>query len=135
MSQVELFHHSRDVPATISKLIASLDRATSIVIKQNPRFENASERKMGKPLTLEQSPHEDGFRQSGDHVTGSIDVRAVLKRNAYSSGNFPVQQRDGQSTAETWGRDHRCRSVRLLAASCVVARSCCRGTGIVLEIL
>ena len=36
--QVELFHHSRDVPATISKLIASLDRASGTVIKQNPRF-------------------------------------------------------------------------------------------------
>jgi len=34
---VELFHHSRDVPATISKLVASLDRAAGTVIKQNPR--------------------------------------------------------------------------------------------------
>lgn len=34
---VELFHHSQDVPATISKLIASLDRASGAVIKQNPR--------------------------------------------------------------------------------------------------
>jgi hypothetical protein len=38
LCQVELFHHSRDVPATISKLIASLDRASGAVIKQNPRF-------------------------------------------------------------------------------------------------
>jgi elongation factor 1 alpha-like protein len=36
-AQVELFHHSRDVPATISQLIASLDRASGTVIKQNPR--------------------------------------------------------------------------------------------------
>ncbi|KAK7061453.1 HBS1-like protein [Favolaschia claudopus] len=34
---VELFHHSRDVPATISKLIATLDRASSKVVKSNPR--------------------------------------------------------------------------------------------------
>lgn len=36
-TSVELFHHSRDVPATISKLIATLDRAAGTVIKQNPR--------------------------------------------------------------------------------------------------
>jgi len=36
-TSVELFHHSRDVPATISKLMASLDRASGTVIKQNPR--------------------------------------------------------------------------------------------------
>ncbi|KZP07149.1 EF Tu GTP binding domain-containing protein [Athelia psychrophila] len=36
-TSVELFHHSRDVPATISKLVASLDRATGTVIKQSPR--------------------------------------------------------------------------------------------------
>lgn len=36
--QVELFHHSRDVPATISKLVASLDRATGSVTRKNPRY-------------------------------------------------------------------------------------------------
>lgn len=34
---VELFYHSRDVPATITKLIATLDRGTSAIIKNNPR--------------------------------------------------------------------------------------------------
>ncbi|KAF8529943.1 EF Tu GTP binding domain-containing protein [Gautieria morchelliformis] len=36
-ASVELFHHSRDVPATLSRLIATLDRATSVVLKPNPR--------------------------------------------------------------------------------------------------
>lgn len=36
-AQIELFHHSRDVPAAISKLNATLDRASGAVIKQNPR--------------------------------------------------------------------------------------------------
>jgi hypothetical protein len=36
--QIELFHHSRDVPAAISKLNVSLDRASGAVTKQNPRF-------------------------------------------------------------------------------------------------
>ncbi|KAG1773867.1 P-loop containing nucleoside triphosphate hydrolase protein [Suillus occidentalis] len=36
-ASIELFHHSRDVPATISKLIATLDRASGVVTKQNPR--------------------------------------------------------------------------------------------------
>lgn len=36
-TSIELFHHSRDVPATISKLIVSLDRACGSVIKRNPR--------------------------------------------------------------------------------------------------
>lgn len=36
--QIELFHHSRDVPAAISKLNATLDRASGVVTKQNPRF-------------------------------------------------------------------------------------------------
>lgn len=36
-ASIELFHHSRDVPATISKLIATLDRASGVVTKKNPR--------------------------------------------------------------------------------------------------
>ncbi|KAH9963259.1 EF Tu GTP binding domain-containing protein [Russula dissimulans] len=36
-TSIELFHHSRDVPAAISKLNATLDRASGAVIKQNPR--------------------------------------------------------------------------------------------------
>ncbi|KAG6833838.1 hypothetical protein H0H87_011772 [Tephrocybe sp. NHM501043] len=36
-TSVELFHHSRDVPATLSKLTASLDRATGKVLKASPR--------------------------------------------------------------------------------------------------
>jgi hypothetical protein len=35
--KVELYHHSRDTPATISKLLASIDRSTQEVIKSNPR--------------------------------------------------------------------------------------------------
>ncbi|EED80776.1 predicted protein [Postia placenta Mad-698-R] len=34
---VELFHHSRDVPAAVTKLICTLDRASGTVAKQNPR--------------------------------------------------------------------------------------------------
>jgi elongation factor 1 alpha-like protein len=34
--QIELFHHSTNVPATISKLVALLDKGT--VVKQNPRY-------------------------------------------------------------------------------------------------
>nr|GAT53835.1 predicted protein [Mycena chlorophos] len=34
---VELFHHSQDVPASISKLIATLDRSSGKVLKTNPR--------------------------------------------------------------------------------------------------
>lgn len=36
-TSVELFHHSHDVPASISKLNSTLDRATGIPIKKNPR--------------------------------------------------------------------------------------------------
>ncbi|KAG2362007.1 P-loop containing nucleoside triphosphate hydrolase protein [Suillus spraguei] len=36
-ASIELFHHSRDVPATISKLIATLDKASGLVTKKNPR--------------------------------------------------------------------------------------------------
>ncbi|THH13896.1 hypothetical protein EW146_g6374 [Bondarzewia mesenterica] len=36
-TSVELFHHSRDVPASISKLNATLDRASGKAIKKNPR--------------------------------------------------------------------------------------------------
>ncbi|KDQ14776.1 hypothetical protein BOTBODRAFT_109754 [Botryobasidium botryosum FD-172 SS1] len=36
-ASVELFHHSRDNPATISKLLATVDRASGAVIKSNPR--------------------------------------------------------------------------------------------------
>ncbi|TFK29225.1 EF Tu GTP binding domain-containing protein [Coprinopsis marcescibilis] len=36
-SSIELYHHSRDVPATAKKLVSTLDRATGHVIKANPR--------------------------------------------------------------------------------------------------
>ncbi|CAL1701559.1 unnamed protein product [Somion occarium] len=36
-TSVELFHHSRDVPASISKLLATLDRASGTVLRKNPR--------------------------------------------------------------------------------------------------
>jgi hypothetical protein len=35
---VELYHHSRDTPATISKLHAVLDKATGEIVKSNPRM-------------------------------------------------------------------------------------------------
>ncbi|TFK73002.1 hypothetical protein BDN72DRAFT_835319 [Pluteus cervinus] len=34
---VELFHHSRDLPATVSKLISTLDKGSGKVVKSNPR--------------------------------------------------------------------------------------------------
>lgn len=37
-SAVELFHHSKDTSATISKIDATLDKATGEVLKQNPRM-------------------------------------------------------------------------------------------------
>jgi elongation factor 1 alpha-like protein len=36
--QIELFHQSRDVPAAISKLNVTLDRASGAVTKRNPRY-------------------------------------------------------------------------------------------------
>ncbi|KIP09197.1 hypothetical protein PHLGIDRAFT_68070 [Phlebiopsis gigantea 11061_1 CR5-6] len=36
-ASIELFHHSRDVPASITKLSATIDRATGTVVKKNPR--------------------------------------------------------------------------------------------------
>ncbi|KAF8901630.1 hypothetical protein CPB84DRAFT_1846637 [Gymnopilus junonius] len=37
-ASVELFHHSRDVPATTTKLISVIDRGSGKVLKANPRF-------------------------------------------------------------------------------------------------
>jgi len=37
-SSVELFHHSKDTPATITKIEATLDKATGEVLKTNPRM-------------------------------------------------------------------------------------------------
>ena len=34
---VELYHHSENLPANVSKLINTLDRATGAIIKNNPR--------------------------------------------------------------------------------------------------
>ncbi|TFK56181.1 EF Tu GTP binding domain-containing protein [Heliocybe sulcata] len=36
-ASVELFHQAHDVPASMSKLLATLDRATGAVIRKNPR--------------------------------------------------------------------------------------------------
>ncbi|KIK30832.1 hypothetical protein PISMIDRAFT_26557 [Pisolithus microcarpus 441] len=36
-ASIELFHHSRDVPATLSRLVATTDRASGSVVKKNPR--------------------------------------------------------------------------------------------------
>lgn len=44
-TSVEVFTHSRDVPATTVKLVSILDRATGHVMKQNPRY--ASNRRLG----------------------------------------------------------------------------------------
>lgn len=35
--QLEVFHHSREVPANMVKLLSTLDRATGAVLKSNPR--------------------------------------------------------------------------------------------------
>ncbi|KAG6850054.1 hypothetical protein H0H93_001870 [Arthromyces matolae] len=35
--KIELFHHSRDVPATVTKLTCTLDRSTGKVLKKGPR--------------------------------------------------------------------------------------------------
>lgn len=37
MYQVELYHHSKDVPATVTKLLATIDRGSGNVLKKNPR--------------------------------------------------------------------------------------------------
>lgn len=36
-ASIELFHHSRDVPATLSRLVATTDRASGSIVKKNPR--------------------------------------------------------------------------------------------------
>jgi len=36
-TSIELFHHSRDVPATVLKLISTIDRASGKILKLNPR--------------------------------------------------------------------------------------------------
>ncbi|KZT39634.1 hypothetical protein SISSUDRAFT_623284 [Sistotremastrum suecicum HHB10207 ss-3] len=36
-ASVELFHHSRDIPATVTKLLATVERSNGTVIKANPR--------------------------------------------------------------------------------------------------
>jgi elongation factor 1 alpha-like protein len=36
-ASIELFHHSRDVPATVSNLITTLDRGSGSIIKKKPR--------------------------------------------------------------------------------------------------
>ncbi|KAF9569398.1 EF Tu GTP binding domain-containing protein [Agrocybe pediades] len=36
-ASIELFHHSRDVPATTTKLISTIDRTSGKVVKANPR--------------------------------------------------------------------------------------------------
>jgi elongation factor 1 alpha-like protein len=35
--QVELFHHSQDTPAYVSKLLSTVDRSTGQVVKKSPR--------------------------------------------------------------------------------------------------
>jgi elongation factor 1 alpha-like protein len=37
-SAVELFHHSKDIPATISSLEAVLDKTTGAILKSKPRY-------------------------------------------------------------------------------------------------
>ena len=37
-ASVELFHHSKDIPATISSLDAVLDKVSGAVIKTKPRY-------------------------------------------------------------------------------------------------
>jgi elongation factor 1 alpha-like protein len=46
---VELFHHSNNVPATITKLLSVMDKGS--IIKKNPRYEHSTERIAGLPLS------------------------------------------------------------------------------------
>jgi elongation factor 1 alpha-like protein len=39
---VELFHHSKDIPASIARLDATLDRTTGQVLKSKPRYRPTS---------------------------------------------------------------------------------------------
>jgi len=46
---VELFHHSNNVPATITKLLSVMDKGSTV--KKNPRYEVSSKRIAGLPLS------------------------------------------------------------------------------------
>lgn len=37
VTQVELFHHSQDIPAYVSKLLSMVDRSTGQAVKKSPR--------------------------------------------------------------------------------------------------
>ncbi|KAF7355041.1 HBS1-like protein [Mycena sanguinolenta] len=66
-AMVELFFHSRDVPATISKLIATLDRTSSKVVKSNPR------------------------RQSVLAKASSAEVQITIRQTGSSGRSIPVE--------------------------------------------
>lgn len=56
---VELFHHSRDIPATISSLDAVLDKTSGAVIKKSPRCALlSSSRRSPSPALTHLAPNE-----------------------------------------------------------------------------
>ncbi|KAG6903305.1 hypothetical protein C0995_013058 [Termitomyces sp. Mi166 len=58
-AKIELFHHSRDVPATVTKLTCTLDRASGKVLKTNPRVltkSTSAEVKIGLRTTTLSGP-------------------------------------------------------------------------------
>ncbi|KAF8322268.1 hypothetical protein DL93DRAFT_2124081 [Clavulina sp. PMI_390] len=99
---VELFHQSRDTPATISKLIETIDRASGKILKTKPRVltKNSSARveiQLRSPTTFGNPANGSGATTSGtgaksvsipiETFTANKDMgRVLLRRNGETIG-------------------------------------------------
>ncbi|KAL1681342.1 EF Tu GTP binding domain-containing protein [Schizophyllum commune] len=130
---VELFHHSRDVPATISKLVATLDRGTGKVLKEHPRV-----------LTKSTSA-EVHISLRATAMTGPNSVAKPIPIEPFSvnkdMGRILIR-RGGETIAagELDGASFRCFVRRRLGLCAMLVRFCgnvltIRSTGIVVQLL
>lgn len=109
--QVELFHHSRDVPATITTLLSTLDRASGNVTKKNPRSVYRILACINMTLSVLKS---QGLNKR--HVSGSPNcdacwdfIRADIGSAPYSPGAVFSQQRYGENIDQARRGNYRCR--------------------------
>jgi hypothetical protein len=107
--KVELFHQSQDVPAALSKLVASIDRSNGTVIKEKPRLELCLSSFLSPALTRCQRPYQGHVGRRGDHSACDRHVRPQRESAGTASGGLRCQQGHGPHPRSSGWRDHRRR--------------------------
>lgn len=104
-SAVELFHHSKDIPATISTLDAELDKTSGAVIKTNPRYVLTSFAALRRRLSCSLQDAQEVFVSAHSCPASTTDFRS-FKTLDYSTRDVCGEQEYGSGAVPAgWGDD------------------------------